>query len=156
MSFNWLEFSDPREIPASSPLLCAIDRGRVWKEAGYLESPRSAASIYSMHHTNAHAHVRRHTLVAEHNGLLYVALNIPCGRQSLSARFFSSLALFLFVSLSFSTSSVLSFSSLSPLLSTHPRFFPCCSSCTRANARAPAHTRGTHVLSFLLLRTAAR
>lgn len=30
------------------------DYARVWKEAGYLESLRSATSIYSVHHTLMH------------------------------------------------------------------------------------------------------
>lgn len=46
------------EIWVSFPLLRTIDCGRVWKEAGYLESLRSATSIYSVRRTLMHTRAR--------------------------------------------------------------------------------------------------
>lgn len=46
------------EIWVSFPLLRTIDCGRVWKEAGYLESLWSATSIYSVRRTLMHTRAR--------------------------------------------------------------------------------------------------
>lgn len=117
-------------------------RGRIWKEAGYLESLRLLRLFIActiLMHTYTCASTHWSLSITGFYTLHWIFLVEPAH---------ASLSLSPPPSFSFLRDLCsLSLSLLSRPLFTHPRFSSGCS-CTRANARATAHTRGTHVFSL--------
>lgn len=131
------------EIWVSFPLLRTIDCGRVWKEAGYLESLRSATSIYSVRRTLMHtrARVQPHwsPCITGFYTLHWIFLSWTPSRVCAFLFSFSPPSYSLFLSLSLPPSLSLSLFSLFTLtpFSLH--------SCSCAERTCIAHTRATRV-----------